>query len=86
MSNLQQLKDLKVAYKNCFEGEDGKKVLADLERRCFIKERTFSPDTHLTAYNEGTRGVVLYINQMRDMDYGVQKGQEEGEKVNDSIS
>ena len=80
MDNLQQLKDLKVAYKNCFESEDGKKVLADLERRCFIKERTFSPDTHLTAYNEGTRGVVLYINQMRDMDYGMreeEKGKQE---------
>ena len=78
MSNLQQLKDLKVAYKNCFDGENGKKVLADLERRCFIKERTFSPDTHLTAYNEGTRGVVLYINQMRDIEHGMLK-EEKGE-------
>jgi len=78
MDNLQQLKDLKVAYKNCFDGEDGKKVLTDLERRCFIKERTFSPDTHLTAYNEGTRGVVLYINQMRDVEHGMLK-EEKGE-------
>lgn len=77
MDNLQQLKDLKVAYRKCFESEDGKKVLSDLERKYFIKDTIFNKDPYVTVFNEGTRSVVLHINHMRDMEYGVQK---EGKK------
>lgn len=66
-SNEQKLKDLKVAYRKCFESEDGKKVLADLERRCFITYTTFTPDPYVSAFQEGSRSVVLHIKQAMDM-------------------
>lgn len=69
----QEIKDLKVSYRKCFESEEGKKVLKDLERRCFGKDRTFTQDPYITAFNEGTRSAFLYIqNMMEDND-----GQEE---------
>lgn len=76
MDNLQEFKDLKVAYQRCFETEHGKKVLKDLERRCFKDESTFNCDPYISAFQEGMRSVVVNINHMRDMDYGLQEGKE----------
>ena len=72
MDSLQELKDLKVAYRRCFESEHGVKVLKDLERRCFIKDMVFDKDPIIMSFNEGTRSVVLHINHMRDAEYGIQ--------------
>lgn len=77
MDSLQELKDMKVAYLRTFETEHGKKVLADLERRCFLKDMTFDRDPYITAFQEGTRSVVLHINHMRDMEYGMEGQKEE---------
>lgn len=67
-TNEQKLKDLKVAYKNTFTSEDGVKVLKDLERRCFMTYTTFNSDPYVSAFQEGTRSVVLHIKQAMDME------------------
>jgi len=66
---LNQLKALKTSYKKCFETDDGKKVLADLKKRCFYNDTTLYSDlTGLQmAFNEGTRSVVLDIESMSDL-------------------
>ena len=71
--NLKELKALKTSYKKCFESEDGKKVIKDLEKRCFDKTTTFTGDALQTVFQEGTRSMLLHINSMRDMS-NIQEG------------
>jgi hypothetical protein len=66
-SNEEILKDIRVAYRHCFETEHGKKVLKDLELRCFGKHKTFTQDPYVTAFNEGTRSAFLYIQNMMEV-------------------
>jgi len=78
MAELKDLKALKTSYKKTFETEDGKKVLQDLQRRCFAKQSTFVVDPFLMAFNGGTRSVLLYIESMMDMSNikDIEKGEE----------
>jgi len=63
---LQVLKDLKVSYRRCFESEDGKKVLKDLYRVCYMDDTTFNKDPYVAAFQEGIRSVALHIKQAID--------------------
>ena len=56
---LLQIIDL---YKQAFNTDEGKKVLADLRIRCFAKKSTFDKDANVMAFNEGQRQVVLHID------------------------
>ena len=56
--------DLRNAYKLLFDTDDGKVVLEDLQRRFHIHGSTFSSEPTDTAYREGQRTVVLFIQQM----------------------
>ena len=50
-------------YKFVFTSEEGIRVLADLQRRCFFTSSTFVPDNaNETFVREGQRSVVLHIN------------------------
>ncbi len=49
------------AYKEVFESEAGKTVLADLMKSCHMVNSTFDKDPYETHYNEGARSVVLRI-------------------------
>ena len=67
LSQLEKIKSLRLAYKKTFESEEGKKVLEDLKRRCFYDKPTFVGDINVSAFNEGTRSVVLLIlENMKD--------------------
>lgn len=68
MPNIEQLAQLKEDYKATFATENGKRVLADLETRCFSTKTTFSLNEHLTNFNEGTRMVLVLIKNMMSMD------------------
>ena len=65
---IDKLRELKQAYQNVFESESGKKVLADLERRCFYNTTTFSQNSNTTIFNEGKRSVLLHIKNMALID------------------
>ena len=70
-NQLERIKSLRLAYRKTFESEDGKKVLEDLKRRCFYDKPTFVGDMNATAFNEGTRSVVLMIlESMKDVENG----------------
>ena len=51
------------AYERLFNTEDGKLVLADLERRACINDTTYDPTAKLehTIFNEGRRSIVLHV-------------------------
>ena len=53
---------LKAAYRSFFATPQGKMVIADLKRICFVNSSTAVPnDPYRTYYNEGARGVFLTI-------------------------
>ena len=59
------LKQLQNDYKTVFNSDEGKRVLADLEKRChFLTTTNIKGDSHESAYMEGQRSVLLFIKQM----------------------
>ena len=70
MDNLQQIKDLKVAYRKCFESEHGVKVLKDLYRVCYLYEQTFNKDPYVAAFQEGIRSVAIHIKKAMEDNNG----------------
>ena len=69
MSETKQLEKLieglKTNYKTIFNTAEGKRVLADLEKRChFLTTTNIKGDSHESAYMEGQRSVLLFIKQM----------------------
>tara|TARA_Y100000356_G_scaffold12894_1_gene9222 strand:+ start:702 stop:938 length:237 start_codon:yes stop_codon:yes gene_type:complete len=59
------LKQLQNDFKTVFNSDEGKRVLADLEKRChFLTTTNIKGDSHESAYMEGQRSVLLFIKQM----------------------
>ena len=59
------LEELKTNYKYIFNTDEGKEVLADLEKRCHYHSTTnVKGDSHESAYMEGQRSVLLFIKSM----------------------
>ena len=56
----KQLKQLKGDYKTTFSTKEGEKVLADLES-AYYHRSSFTKDPYETAFNEGSRAVVVRI-------------------------
>ena len=56
------LSNIREEYKNVFNSPGGEIVISHLMRKFNITTPTFTPgDTHMTAYREGQRSVVLTI-------------------------
>ena len=63
--NEKDLKQLNLDYKTTFGSESGERVLKDLQKRCSFETTThIKGDSHESAYLEGARSVVLFINNM----------------------
>jgi len=63
--NSKDLKQLELAYKQTFSSDTGKEVLEDLKKRCsFYSTSHIKGDSHESAFLEGTRSVILFINNM----------------------
>ena len=58
---IQLIKD----YKFVFSGDEGKRILSDLEKRCheFVTTHDKS-NSHETAFLEGQRSVLIFIKNM----------------------
>ena len=66
--NAAKLKGIRQDYINTFKTEEGKRVLADLERVCLYKTSTFDKEAMVMAFNEGLRSVYLHITTLMSMD------------------
>ena len=63
--NEKDIKQLTIDYKQTFKSESGEKVLEDLKKRCSFETTSFvQGDSHDSAFREGQRAVVLFINNM----------------------
>ena len=63
--NEKDIKQLGIDYKTTFGSEGGQRVLEDLKKRCSFNSTThIKGDSHESAYLEGSRSVVLFINNM----------------------
>ena len=61
----KKIKDLIKHYKTTFGSESGERVLEDLKKRCSFNSTThIKGDSHESAYLEGARSAVLFINNM----------------------
>ena len=61
----QYVKNLKTNYKMIFSSDEGKEVLSDLEKRCHHHTTTnVKWDSHESAYMEGQRSILLFIQAM----------------------
>jgi hypothetical protein len=66
----EEQRALLVAYKKCFATDDGVVVLADLARFCMERRSTYvrGNDALQTAFNEGSRTVILEIRKKLEAD------------------
>ena len=61
----KQLRELQKDYKFIFASNEGRNVLADIEKRCHYHTTTnVKGDSHESAYLEGQRSVILFIKSM----------------------
>jgi hypothetical protein len=57
-------KELRQTYRSVLMSEDGEKVLEDLGARFGLWKSSFTPNSDETAFREGQRDVVLFLNSM----------------------
>uniref|UniRef100_A0A6H2A1G9 Bbp19-like phage domain-containing protein n=1 Tax=viral metagenome TaxID=1070528 RepID=A0A6H2A1G9_9ZZZZ len=77
---IEKLQALKTDYINTFSSENGKKVLEDLEKRCFIKTTAFANTDRDTNFNLGMQAIILHIKSMIDLDIErIKKRQEDAD-------
>ncbi len=66
---IEASEQLERCYSRVFNSDDGKAVLEDLRKACFIDQSTFVPGCADSTYiNEGCRRVFLRIVQKTRMD------------------
>lgn len=68
----EQEKILRMAYIQTFGTEAGQMVLKDLQGRCYKYKSTLADNLLQTAANEGSRQVLLTIEELMS-DEGIQK-------------
>tara|TARA_R100000808_G_scaffold8275_1_gene23557 strand:- start:3782 stop:4009 length:228 start_codon:yes stop_codon:yes gene_type:complete len=56
--------DLRAAYKFILEHNDGAAIMEDLELRFHVRSPVFSNDPYETAFRDGQRSVVLFMQNM----------------------
>ena len=55
------MKETVLAYQRCFDTTDGRIVLNDLMKSCHMMGTTLGNSSQETAFNEGSRSVVVRI-------------------------
>jgi hypothetical protein len=66
--NIPEMKVLVGQYRRVFTGKDGEAVLADLKKRGFFSQTTFSESYGRMGFNEGRRSLVVHIENMKQLD------------------
>ena len=62
-----------MAFKNCFSGESGQKVLKVLDDKCLYRGNLFNADSdRVTSFNCGKNAVIRYIHQEIDRDLSIE--------------
>lgn len=67
-NDITELKEKQKCYRRVFGSDDGKRVLDDLKRYCFIKTTTYNDHAIRMALNEGLRMAFLHIDNFINLD------------------
>lgn len=78
----EKLVQLKKAYSIVFKSEEGKKVMADLEKVCFETGTTLHELPHIMSFQEGHRVVLMHIKNRMRLDH-VMESQQQEENTNE---
>lgn len=62
--DIDKIRHLRDTYRQLFNSDDGVVVLKDMQDRFHIHGTVFGAEPTDTAYREGQRTVVLFIQQM----------------------
>ena len=73
MSEIDKIREVKQLYIDVFDNDNGKKILEELGKRCFIHRPTFNKDGMTMAFNEGQRSIILHIQNMMKIDIDATK-------------
>lgn len=57
----KQIAENQQLYQRVFDTEDGRAVLQDLEKRCFINHTTYNDSHGQMSFNEGRRSIYVHI-------------------------
>lgn len=64
----KQIAENQQLYKRVFDTVDGKAVLKDLEKRCFINHTTYNDSHGQMSFNEGRRSIYVHIINLLNKD------------------
>lgn len=66
----QSIAENQALYRRVFDNPDGKAVLKDLEKRCFVRRTTYPGNDEIGQWgiNEGRRSIYAWIINMLEKD------------------
>lgn len=64
----KQLTENQQLYQRVFNTNDGKLVLADLKKRCFIDHTTYDDNHGRMSFSEGRRSIYVHITNILNKD------------------
>jgi hypothetical protein len=65
LTEQQKVHQSIIDWQTAFGSDSGLRVLDRLSKFCLEKQSTYTPNNQYeTAFNEGARSVILYINRM----------------------
>lgn len=73
--NKKQMREVQIKiaenqqlYRRVFDTPDGKAVLDDLKRRCYIGHTTYNDSHGQMSFNEGRRSIYVFIENLLNKD------------------
>lgn len=64
----KQIAENQQVYQRVFGTEDGKIVLKDLEKRCFVNRTTYNDSHGQMSFSEGRRSIYIHIKDLLEKD------------------
>ena len=64
----KQIAENQQLYHRVFDTNDGKLVLEDLKKRCFINHTTYNDSHGQMSFNEGRRSIYVHIINLLNKD------------------
>jgi len=64
----KQITENQQLYQRVFDSEDGRAVLKDLLKRCYVNHTTIDDNPYKTYFNEGRRSIYMHIKNLLEKD------------------